>query len=160
MLCCLPFFCISSGAWIKLKLKVPHFSTYQIHVVFQFNPRLLRTGYLCTRPCSKLFLYVVAATAAALQGLPFVTATNGASVCTHVCACITSWTQPGRFQPTRLLIFRKHPRRRPSNSKPHIGSYISERRCSSFSTCGMTTELVSLSDEESERTRGVLDVDE
>ena len=62
---------------------------------------------VCITPSSKPFIRCGShgTTAAALQGIPFVTATNGASVRVRVCACACHPEHSeGRFQPTPLYF--------------------------------------------------------
>ena len=74
------------------------------------------------------YLFVGAATAAVPQGRPFVTATNGASVCARMCVSLcailnTIWAIPTH---TFFSEFRKHPRSRQSNSDSTTAANLTE----------------------------------
>ena len=50
---------LSSGGWVKISLS-SHTSTYQIHVLFRFNPRFRCTSSsrCCLRVCTTIFIIV------------------------------------------------------------------------------------------------------
>ena len=82
----------------------------------------------CITPSSKLFARSHGTPAAALQGMPFLTATNGAlGVCVSVRLCHPEETQSGRFQPALSLnlestraVHKTAQQQRYYRSEPHI----------------------------------------